>query len=323
MTQIKNIVIFGGTGFVGRHIVRRLTKAGHNITVITRNPEKAYFLKPYGDIGQIIAKTCDLHSQDSIQSVIQDADTVINCIGILFETRKSRFYKIHAELPQKIARACANEDTDRLIHISALGVDISNSKYSMTKLSAEHTAREIFPNITVVRPSVIFGHEDNFMNKFASLPFYPVIGGGKTKIQPIYVDDVALAIEHIMQIPKSSNDSPQGQTYELGGPETLTMCEIYNMIDEQTDKNKPRIPMPFCLTKIFARLFSLIPYMAPPITADQVESLKTDNTVSEGSLGLEQLGITPKPLRSILPQYMKRHCKNSTYAQYKAKQDLI
>lgn len=311
----KIITIFGGTGFLGRYAVQNLARKGYRIQVITRNPQKAYFLKPYGTTGQIIAKHVNPTNVEDIENAISSSDAVINTIGILFEKGRDTFSKTHITIAENIATACKNQNIDKLIHISALGIDISFSKYAKTKLEAENKIRAVFPNVTILRPSVIFGKEDNFFNKFASMPVLPLIGGGKTKLQPVYVGDVASAITHAIE------KDCKGNTYELGGPEKLTLKEIYKYINKETSTYRLLIPIPFWIMRIIALFAGMLP--TPPITLDQITSLETDNTVSTNAKSFKDLNIKLHPLKLILPSYLHRYAGSPYSKHYEKNENLI
>ena len=311
----KLVTVFGGTGFLGRHTIQELARQGYAVQVITRNPKKAYFLKPYGSVGQIVANQADLFDTQEIEKVIKGSYAVINTIGILFEKGKNNFTRTHIDIASNIAQACKNQNIEKFIHISALGIEISFSKYAKTKLEAENKIKEILPSTTIFRPSVIFGKEDNFFNKFASMPVLPLVGGGKTKLQPVYVGDVASAIVSAVKF------DHKGQTYELGGTEKITLKDIYKRINKETKCNRPLIPAPFWITKIAAFFACILP--VPPITPDQVTSLKTDNTVSTNAKTFKDLGIEPKTLDAILPTYLYRYAGSPYNRTMQENENLI
>ncbi|HTK85491.1 MAG TPA: complex I NDUFA9 subunit family protein [Patescibacteria group bacterium] len=302
--------IFGGTGFIGRHIVRRLAKAGHTVKVATRVPECAYFLRPYGKVGQIVPVACD-YSDAGIAAAVAGATNVINCVGILYEKRKSTFQKIHAELPGRIAAASREAGAKRLVHISALGVDQGTSRYHKSKIVGEEAVKKEFPPATILRPSIVFGAEDNFFNKFASIaaiaPALPLIGGGKTKFQPVFVGDVADAA-----MASLTSDAAKGKTYELGGPETVDFRQIYQRLFDCTQQPRMLISLPWGLAKFKATFLGLLPH--PPLTTDQVESLKTDSVVHAGALSLHDLGIGPTGMSLILPEYLDYRRRGGAFA---------
>ncbi|PZP55970.1 MAG: complex I NDUFA9 subunit family protein [Micavibrio aeruginosavorus] len=311
--QNKIITIFGGTGFVGRYIVARLAKHGATIKVVTRSPSSGYFLRQFGVVGQIVPVACD-YSENSISHAVSGSDIVINCLGILFEKGKSNFKTVHVDDASMIARACAIHAVKRLVHISALGIDESKSKYAGTKREGEKAVRGHFSAATIIRPSVIFGPEDNFFNKFASLsllmPALPLIARGNTKFQPVYVGDVADAIAKALMI-----DASTAKTYELGGPEVLNFKEIYQKLFAQIGHKRILVNMPESIARIQAALFSILP--TPPLTGDQITSLKTDNVVSENALKLRDLAIHPTALDAILPSYLNRYRSGGRFAEKK------
>lgn len=319
MTTAKIATIFGGTGFLGRYIVRDLARAGYIVKIATRFPESAYFLRTHGTVGQIVPFHCVYQDQDSIDRAVQGSDLVINCVGILFERRRNTFRRIHVELAQSIAAASARLGVDRLIHVSALGVDRAKSRYAKTKLEGERAVLAAFPRATILRPGVIFGPEDRFFNMFAGLarflPVLPLIGG-KTRMQPVYVGDVADAVSAVLKLSPHGLDAPQGCVYELGGPEIVTMREIYTRIFGWTGQARCLLPLAFPLATLNAAVLQLIP-PRPLLTPDQVASLKTDSVVSEGASGFAALGIQPTAMGMIVPGYLERFRSGGRFANNK------
>jgi len=299
----KMACVFGGTGFIGRQIVRALAKEGYIIKVATRVPERAYFLKTCGNAGQIVPFPCPSADEAAIRSAVRGCAVVVNCVGILYEKGKASFPKIHTEFPRSVAKACAAEKVGRFVHISALGCEESESKYGKSKLNGELAVLENFPKATILRPSVVFGAEDGFFNMFARLailsPFLPLIGGGHTKFQPVYVGDVAASVVNAV---KSS--ATEGQIYELGGQEILSFRQIYERLFSQTGRTRTLVSVPFSMAKIQGCLLGLLP--KPLLTADQVESLKTDSIVTPSARTLADLGVTPTSLDIVLPTYLAR-----------------
>jgi len=305
MYHQKIACVFGGTGFIGRQIVRELAARGYQIKVPTRIPESGYFLKPSGAIGQIVPIQCDVHSAESVARVIKGSDVVINCIGILFEKgKRGRFHKIHTEVPALIARVAHDENVSHLVHISALGCDKGLSKYAQSKKKGEEAVLANYPQAVILRPSVVFGVDDDFFNKFAELaryvPFLPLIGGGKTKFQPVYVGDIADATTITL-----SNHNFDGKVIELGGPEILDFKQLMEYLFHYTGRSKKLIKIPFGVAKIQAFFMALLPN--PVLTPDQVASLKTDSIVTDDNLTFNDLGIQPKSLELILPTYLERY----------------
>jgi len=308
----KTACVFGGTGFIGRQVVRELAERGYRIKIATRVPERAYFLKPCGQVGQIVPVPCDYQDPKSIAEVIKDCDAVVNTIGILYQQGKhSRFKKIHAELPSTIAKACAKAGVESFVHISALGADKAGSRYARSKLEGEKAVRSNFKQATILRPSIVFGEDDSFFNMFAKmagvLPALPLIGGGKTKFQPVYVGDVADAVMKAIEKPEA-----QGKIYELGGPEVKTFKELFELMFKYTGQRRALVPLPFFVAKIEALFLQLLP--KPLLTPDQVESLKSDNVVQGGALTLSDLGIEPHSLDSILPTYLEQYRPGGRFA---------
>ncbi len=313
--QYKTACVFGGTGFVGRYIVQELARQGVTIKVVSRTPQSAYFLRPYGDVGQIVPVFCD-YSDKSINDAVKGCDIVVNATGILYQTRKNSFKKIHTELPKFIAKACKKNDVKRFVHISALGVQETGSKYGRTKLAGEEAVLRHFPSAVILRPGVIFGKEDEFFNRFAKMmgfmPFMPLIGGNKPKFQPVYVCDVAeAAIKTIF-----GAEELQGRIYALGGPEVMGFKEVYNRISAETGRSRPMIKAPFWIAKSKGFFFQLLPG-TPLLTVDQVRSLQTENVVREGQLSLQDLDIKPTATSLILPTYLHIYKQGGPYADKK------
>ncbi|MEZ5918394.1 MAG: complex I NDUFA9 subunit family protein [Alphaproteobacteria bacterium] len=307
--QNPTATIFGGTGFVGRQIVRELASRGFTVKIATRAPESAYFLKPCGTVGQIVPLAVNYADPESIARALSNTDIAVNCIGILYEKRRGAFNRVHTELAGRIAQACRDQGVRRLVHISALGVDQAHSRYARTKLAGEQAVLDAFPTATILRPGVIFGPDDHFFNKFAELsrylPALPLIGGGKTRLQPVYVGDVADAA--IAAIEKPTKDV-QGHIFELGGPDIVTFRDVYEKMFAATGRRRRLVSLPFALAKIDAFFLGLIPG-EPLLTCDQVETLKTDSIVTEGRPGLAELGVTPHGMDAVLPIYLERFCE--------------
>jgi NADH dehydrogenase len=305
--QGKTATIFGGTGFVGRQIVRELASKGYVVKVATRIPERAYFLRPSGTVGQIVPFACDYSEPASIAAAVHGAEVVVNCIGILYEKRKGGFETAHHDIPAAIAKACKKENITRFVHVSSLGVN-SDSEYGKSKLKGDKAVMKHCASATILRPSVIFGPDDSFFNMFAELsrysPFLPLIGGGHTKFQPVYVGDVADAAIKALTYKGDSKNSPQGQIYELGGPDIVTFRQVYETLFAITGRRRPLVSVPWPLAKVQATFLSLLP--SPLLTRDQVTALKTDNIVADGAKGLADLAVTPSSMALILPTYLAR-----------------
>jgi NADH dehydrogenase len=314
----KTVVVFGGTGFVGRHVVRNLAAYGARVKVASRLPESGYFLKPAGMVGQVVPVYCDYSDYDSLAAIIDGADYVVNCTGILYERKKGQFKAVHTDLPESIAAACSVAGVKRFTHISALGIEKSSSRYAKSKLEGEKRVLKAFPDASILRPSVIFGENDDFFNKFAGLseilPFLPLIGGGETKFQPVYVGDVANAVMKTLLLPSVDKKSPLGKTYELGGPLVVNFKDIYQILYRETGHKNMLVNIPFWAAKIQAFFFGLLPG-APLLTADQVESLKTDAIVSNKAEGLEALGLPVTSMDVVLPRYLTTYRAGGRFAE--------
>jgi len=302
--------IFGGTGFIGRYAVERLADRGARILVISRSPRShGQHLQPLGSVGQIVVQGADLSSETALRRALAGAAGVINLIGILYQSGRQQFAEVHGALAGRIAAAAQAEGVGRLVQISAIGADPgSTSAYARSKAEGERRVHEAFPGATILRPSIVLGPEDGFLNRFAALarflPALPLIGGGQTRFQPIYVGDVAQAV-----IAALERDDAPGKTYELGGPQTYTFAELMRYMLQVLDRRRLLVNLPFGIATLQARFLELLP--EPLLTRDQVELLKQDNVVSPGAPGLEALGVTPTPIELIVPQYLARHRGNT------------
>jgi uncharacterized protein YbjT (DUF2867 family) len=305
----KIVTIIGGTGFVGRYVVKRLAEAGYRLQVIARNPDAALHLQTAGDVGQIALVAGNLTKPETLAGRLKHSFAVINLVGILFESGKQSFTTLHAQGAEKLAIMAKESGVERFIHLSSLGVDkAGTSHYARSKALGEKAVLAAFPRATILRPSVIFGPEDNFFNQFAAMaslaPVLPLIGGGHSKFQPVYVDDVASAIEACL-----TRDDVQGQTFELGGPHVYTFREILQYTMKTANKQRPLIPVPFGIASIMGAFGELLP--RPPITRDQVKLLKHDNVVSPNAKNFAHLGITPVSMDMIVPEYLARFKKKA------------
>jgi NADH dehydrogenase len=298
--------IFGGTGFIGRYVVERLADRGARMLIVSRSPRShGQHLQPLGSVDQIVVRGADLSSEAALRQAVAGADGVINLIGILYETGRQQFAEIHGALAGRIAAAAQAEGAGRMVQISAIGADPgSASGYARSKAEGERRVREAFPSATILRPSIVIGPEDSFFNRFAALarilPGLPLIGGGETLFQPVYVGDVAQAVVAALE-----RDDAPGKTYELGGPRIYSFAELMRYMLEVLGRRRLLIKVPFGVATLQARFLELLP--EPLLTRDQVELLKHDNVVSPGMPGFEALGITPTPIELIVPQYLARH----------------
>ena len=299
----KRATVFGGSGFVGRYLVKRLAAEGWVIRVAVRDPVAAAFLKPAGNVGQIVPMRCNVLEDDSVAAAVAGADVVVNLVGILYEFGRQRFDAVQAEAPARIGRAAAAAGAARYIHVSAIGADpASPAHYARSKAAGEAGARSAFSGATIIRPSIVIGPEDGFFNRFARLaqmtPCVPLIGGGRTRFQPVYVGDLA---DGMMAAIK--DESTAGRTYELGGPRVYSFRELMELMLKVIARKNHLMTVPFGLAEILAMVTQLAP--VPPLTRDQVLLLEHgDNVVSPGALGFADLGITPQAIEAILPTYL-------------------
>ena len=310
------VTIFGGSGFVGRHTVRALARAGYRIKVATRHPNRAFFLRPLGSVGQIDFVKCDVADADSVARALWGAQAVVNLTGILFQSGQT-FEEVQADGATNIAKAAAAAGVGALVHVSAIGADAeSNSDYAVTKAEGEAGVREAFPRAVILRPSIIFGPEDGFFNKFAQMarffPALPLIGGGRTRFQPVFVGDVAQAIV-------AGLSRQDGRTYELGGPNTYSFKELLQLILRETGRKRALVPVPFSIAFLQAAFLQLLP--TPLLTIDQVKLLKKDNVVSATASNLADLGITPTSVEAVIPSYLWRYRAKGEYAQSQARRE--
>jgi len=308
----KIVTIFGGTGFIGRYAVKRLAAAGYTIRVISRNADKALHLKTAGDVGQIVLMSGNLAHSESLAGKLDHSYAVINLVGALYEGGGQRFGALHAQGAERLAQMAKAAGAQRFIHLSALGVDkAAGSHYARSKLLGEKAVLAAFPEATILRPSVVFGPEDQFYNRFAAMaslcPALPLIGGGRSRFQPVYVGDVAKAIDHCLARPDTAK-----HTYELGGPHSYTMREILTYILHIIGRKRPLVRLPFGLASLMATGLELLPY--PPLTRDQVKLLQYDNIVSPNALTLANLGIAPTAVEVVVPEYLARFNKKKAMA---------
>ena len=313
----KLVTIYGGSGFVGRYIARRMAKAGWRVRVAVRRPNEAIFVKPYGVVGQVEPVLCNIRDDASVRAVMQGADAVVNCVGILAESGKNSFDAVQAEGAGRIARMAWETGIATMVHVSAIGADAeAASDYSRTKALGEEAVTKHMPDAVILRPSIIFGQEDQFFNRFASMtklgPVLPVVGAD-TKFQPVYVDDVAKAAE----IALTGQIDPG--VYELGGPDVASFHELMEQMLEQINRRRLVVNVPFWAARIMAFGFDMLQIVSvgllqnKMITRDQVKNLANDNMVSAGARGLADLGIDPTPLSSVLPEYLWRFRPSGQY----------
>jgi uncharacterized protein YbjT (DUF2867 family) len=308
------VTVFGGSGFLGRHLVRALANRGYRIRVAVRRPELAGFLRPLGQVGQIEPVQANLRHSSSVAAAARGADVIVNLVGILFERVKQRFDAVQAEGAQAAAEAAKTVGA-RFVHVSAIGADEnSSSHYGRSKAQGERLVLSTLQDAVVVRPSIMFGPEDDFFNRFAALariaPALPLPGGGATGFQPVFAGDVAEAIARAVD-----GTVKGGLIYECGGPNVHSFKELMEFVLKTIERRRLLIPVPFALMKLQAAFLQFLP--KPPLTPDQVELLKTDNVVSDAARSerrtLEGLGIVPEPIAAVVPGYLWRFRKTGQF----------
>ena len=309
--MINTVTVIGGSGFVGRAIVSRLASDAKRVIVLCRNNERAKFLKPMGNVGQITVVAGNVLEDEVLESVIKPADAVVNLVGILAEGRNQRFSQLQGELPGRIADLATVHGVKSVVHLSAIGADrASSSLYAKSKAEGEAALVHAYPSAVILRPSVIFGPRDNFFNRFASMamlaPALPLPGGGSVRMQPVYVEDVASAIMVSLGLVKNKSlRSPHGKIYELGGPEIYSFRQLMEIVLLHIERRRLLVPVPFAALSCGALIAGLLPN--PPITLDQIRLLKCDNIVGSDALELSDLKLTPTCTDEVLPTYLDRY----------------
>ncbi len=308
------VTVYGGSGFLGRHVVRALAKRDYRIRVAVRRPDLAFHLQPLGRVGQIHAVQANLRHAPSVDAAARDAHVLINLVGILYEGGRQRFDTVHTYGAEQVALA-ASAHGARLVQVSAIGADEhARSAYARSKAAAERLALAAQPSAVIMRPSILFGPEDDFFNRFAALarmsPVLPLIGGGMTRFQPVFVGDVATAIADAVD-----GNVKGGTVYELGGPEVRTFKQLLQFVLATIERKRLLVPIPFFVAKLQATFLQYLP--KPLLTPDQVELLRVDNVVSEAAKAerrtLQGLGIEPEPIEAIVPSYLWRFRKSGQF----------
>lgn len=312
------VTVFGGSGFIGTQVVRALAKQGLRVRVAVRQPHIAYNMRLMGDVGQVDVVQANVRNEASVRRALEGASAAINLVGVLYETGRQKFDAIQTEGARIVAAMARDMGVPRLIHMSALGADAaSEARYARSKAEGEAAVRAAFPQATIFRPSIVFGQGDGFFNKFGEMavmsPVLPLIGGGETRFQPVFVGDVAHAFARAVVDPSAA-----GQTYELGGPGVFSFRELLELVLRETERRRVLLPLPFPIAELIGKLCEPIAFftpVAPPLTADQVKLLKTDNVVSGALPGLAELGIAPATtVEAILPTYLYRFRKGGQFA---------
>lgn len=316
----KLVTIYGGSGFVGRYIARRMAKDGWRVRVAVRRPNEAIFVRPYGVPGQVEPILCNIRDDASVRAAMQGADAVVNCVGILAERGKNRFDAVQAEGAGRVARIAAESGVARMVHVSALGADAdSDSDYARSKAEGEAAVLQHMPDAMILRPSIVFGPEDAFFNRFArSATLSPIVAivGANTKFQPVYVEDVAHAAA------MGVTGAAAGGLYELGGPDVETMRDLMRRMLDVIRRRRVILNMPFAIAGLLGTVFDLVQKLSlgivsAPITRDQVRNLRRDNVVSDGAKGFADLGINPANMGAILPEYLWCYRPSGQYSAIK------
>ena len=300
----RRVSVVGGSGFIGRYVVKRLAERGAVIAAVSRHATEARFLRPMGDVGQIELIDAGLDDEAGLSTALAGASAVVSSVGILYERGRQRFQLLHVEGPARLARLAAAAGVKHFVHISALAADMhSASAYARSKALGETEVRAAFPAATILRPSLVFGLEDDFFNRFAGLarlsPVLPLVGGGATRFQPIYVGDVADAVVAALERPEA-----QGKTFELGGPAVLSFRELMELMLAEIGRRRVLVTLPYGLASMAAPFMEFMPQ--PLLTRDQVKLLRKDAVATAGAPGLGELGVTPTTLELILPTYLSR-----------------
>jgi NADH dehydrogenase len=313
------VTVFGGAGFVGTQVVRALAKRGYRVRVACRRTNLAYRAPLMGDVGQIEVMQANIRMPASVERALEGAEACVNAVGVLHEQGRQRFHSLHAQGARNIAEAAARQGVSKLVHISAIGADPrSPARYAASKGLGEQAVREAFPKAVIIRPSAIFGAEDGLFNRFAQMalvsPVLPAPGGGVTRLQPVYVADVAAAVAACVADPAAA-----GRTYELGGPAVMSLRQLMQTTLDQIQRSRPILPLPWAVAGLLGRLgdlASILPLpIAPPITSDQVRLLKADNVVDPKLPGLAALGVTPTAVEAIIPTYLYRYRPGGQFAE--------
>jgi NADH dehydrogenase len=317
------VTVFGGSGFVGRHAVRALAKAGWRVRAAVRRPDLAGYLQPMGFVGQIHAVQANLRYPDSVQRAVEGAQAVVNLVGILAKSGPQTFSAVHVAGARNVAKAARDAGANQLVHISALGADKSSSaRYARSKAAGEAAVLEEFPRATILRPSLVFGPEDQLFNRFAAMagysPLLPLIGGGRTSLQPIYVGDVAAAIAAAC-----AGRAKPGTIYEIAGPEVVTFRQLLDRMQQWSGRKRVYLRLPFWAAKLMALLTVPLPNSMRPLTVDQVRLLQRPNVVSKAAVTegrtLADLGIaSPQTMEAIVPFYLERFQPHGQFANYRS-----
>jgi uncharacterized protein YbjT (DUF2867 family) len=313
------VTVFGGTGFIGRQVVRALARRGLRVRAAARNEGQGYRLRMLGDVGQIEVVQANVRNRASVERALAGAEGVVNLVGVLHEGGRQRFESLHAMGARTIAECAAAQGVTRFVQVSAIGADANAaSKYARSKAEGEAAVREAIPSAVIIRPSIVFGPEDAFFNRFGRMaalsPVLPVVGGD-TKMQPVFVGDLAAAIGNALLDPSTA-----GRTYEVGGPSAYSFRELMELIKRETGRGALLLPVPFPIAGLIGKLGDIqAKMMTPVLTSDQVEQLRHDNVPAEGMPGLAELGVAnPTPVEAVVSTYLYRYRKGGQYAELPA-----
>lgn len=310
------VTVFGGSGFIGAQVVRALARRGLRIRVASRRPGRGYGLRMLGDVGQIEVVQANVRVPSSLARALAGAEACVNLVGVLRESGRQKFQSVHAMGARNIAEVAAAVGVSRLAHVSAIGADPdSPSRYARTKAMGEAAVRELTPSAAILRPSIVFGQNDGFFNMFGQMatisPVLPLIGGGHTRFQPVFVGDVGQAVAACVLDPAT-----EGRTFELGGPAIYSFRQLMELICKETGRSPLLLDVPFPIARLMGiggDIMAAGPF-PPPLTSDQVELLRADNVVAPGALGLAELGVQASALEPILPTYLYRYRRGGQYA---------
>lgn len=309
------VTVFGGSGFVGTQVVRALARLGYRVRVAVRKPSVAQDIKPLGDVGQIQVIRADIRSPSDIERALNGASACVNLVGILYETPGARFDAVHREGSQILAEACAAKGITRFVQMSALGADpASKSAYARSKELAEKAVLKAIPTAVVLRPSIVFGADDSFFNRFAQMALYspvlPLIGGGTTRYQPAYVEDVAEAVALSISQPQHA-----GKTFSLGGPQVYSFKDLMQIVVRETQRPRVLLPLPYFVASFIALGGDMQALVMPPVlTSDQLKLLRLDNVVPAGEPGFEAFGLQPRSVEVVVPTYLWRYRDGGQFA---------
>ena len=314
------VTVFGGSGFVGKYVVRALVKQGWRVRVPMRRPHTGQALRVIGNVGQVQLVQANIRFKDSVERAIEGSDAVVNLVAVLFQEGKQSFRALHDVGAATIAEGARDAGVKNFVQISAIGADTeSDSLYAETKGLGEQAVREAVPSADILRPSIIFGPEDNFFNQFARMsqiaPGLPLIGGGKTRFQPVYAGDVAEAVAKVL------GDGTNGATYELGGPQTYTFKELLEFTLKSVDRKRLLVPVPWFAARMLGFMGEMsgwLPFVKPFLTRDQVTNLQVDNVVAEDAKSFEDLGIRLESIEAIVPPYLERYRKYGQFHESRA-----